>query len=279
MIMPSPHAPRSRHWALSVLPLLAACASAPRGIPSHYGQSTDSATSSCLRNPACYNVPAGEEATLPWASRAADAARTAGAALRLLEAAEVARVEQLLVECAEQAERTVNERHFGPGGQPGDRECREELGRDAKGRRVTRAAQLGDEKHKEAARCVQNRLGESIPGSFSWEPTYLKDWKTGELRWISPQQVAQWLSEGLEALLLGTLVPDLVLHANGNPLKIQRIYDFKFPCPRRKDNFPRWTNYPPNSTHYGKNQSQVYRQELGGEREPFMVAPMHGVLP
>jgi hypothetical protein len=266
-----------RPWALSALPLLVACASAPRGVPSHYGQSTDSATSTCLRNPACYTVPAGEEATLPWATRTADAIRTAGAALRLLEAAEVARVEEILVECAEQAELTVNERHFGPGGQPGDRECREVLGKDAKGRPVTRAARLGDEKHKEVARCVQSKLGESIPGNFSWEPTYLKDWKTGELRWISPQQVAQWLSEGLEALLLGTLVPDLVLHANDNPLKVQRVYDFKFPCPRDRRRPPVWTKYPPESPYAGQTQGKLYQNIFGGEKEPAMVAPGHGV--
>jgi hypothetical protein len=45
--------------------------------PGHYAQTTDSATSGCLRNPSCYTTPPGEEALIPWASRTVEAARTA----------------------------------------------------------------------------------------------------------------------------------------------------------------------------------------------------------
>lgn len=39
--------------------------------PSHggrYEQTVDSATSGCLRNPACYTTAQGEEAVIPWLS-------------------------------------------------------------------------------------------------------------------------------------------------------------------------------------------------------------------
>lgn len=265
-------------WVLAALPLLAACASAGRGGPSYYEQSADSATSSCLRNPACYNVPAGEEAVLPWVSRGIDAARTAHAALKLLEAAEVARVEQVLIDCAEQAERTVNERHFGQGGSPDEHACREVVGRDAKGRPVTRAAQLGDEKHQEAFKCVAEKLGTLFPGNFSIESTYVRDSVTGPWRWIDPAQVQKWLDEGLSALLIGALVPDFVLHATGDPLKVQFIYDFKFLCPNTGGKKPRWNKYPPDSPHYPKNQGEVYGAQLGGQEAPAMVSPGHGVF-
>lgn len=263
-------------WALVPILLLAACASSPRGAPGYYEQTTDSATSSCLRNPACYDVPAGEEAALPWLSRGVEAARTAHATLKLLEAAQVARVEQILVECAEQAERIVNARHFGRGGQPSEAACREVRGRDAKGRAITRAMQLGDEKHREALQCASNKLVEFIPGNFSLEPTYLRNGRNGPWRWIDPQTIKQRLAEGLSALLQGRLVPDVVLHATGDPLKIQHVYDFKFPCPKDEENYPTWKIYDQYSPYAGKEQGVMYSQ-LGGEQAPAMVAPLHGV--
>ncbi|MFY0579819.1 hypothetical protein ACN28S_41195 [Cystobacter fuscus] len=80
-----------------------------RRAPAHYAQSTDSATSGCLRNPACY-VQRGDEAVIPWMSRAADAVRTGVTVMRFLEAAEVARVEQVMVACANEANFEINER-------------------------------------------------------------------------------------------------------------------------------------------------------------------------
>jgi hypothetical protein len=79
--------------------LLVAC-SIPRTTtpftPRHYSQTTDSATSACLRNPACYAPPQGEAPILPWVSHAITAARTAAAVMRLLDAADLARIEQVL---------------------------------------------------------------------------------------------------------------------------------------------------------------------------------------
>jgi hypothetical protein len=66
------------------------------GTPGHYSQATDSATNACLRNPSCYIAPPGEDAILPWLARSLQAAQALVAVVRLLEAAELARVEQIL---------------------------------------------------------------------------------------------------------------------------------------------------------------------------------------
>ena len=83
-------------WLVALL-----CVSCASG-PTRYAQTTDTATSGCLRNPTCYTQP-GDEAFLPWVDKAARAAATAGAAMKVLEAADVARIEHLLVECAKEA--------------------------------------------------------------------------------------------------------------------------------------------------------------------------------
>src|SRR5689334_13483202 len=78
--------------------------------PRQYAQATDSATSACLRNPACYAPPAGEAPILPWVSRSLEAARAASALLKLLEAADLAKITQVLSDCANQASREVDDR-------------------------------------------------------------------------------------------------------------------------------------------------------------------------
>lgn len=119
-------------WAplLAVLALQAACATtshereqpAPRqGSSGRYAQSMDSATNACLRNPACY-TQTGEEAILPWLERSLHVLRTAAATLRLLEAAEVQQVEQVLVQCTKDAHLSVNDEL---GYNPTEAQCRE----------------------------------------------------------------------------------------------------------------------------------------------------------
>jgi hypothetical protein len=49
----------------------------------------DSATVGCLCNPACYKTLPGEEAVIPWVSRALDAANAATAMSVMLEGAEI----------------------------------------------------------------------------------------------------------------------------------------------------------------------------------------------
>jgi hypothetical protein len=133
--------------------------------------------------------------------------------------------------------------------------------------------QLGSEKHRVALECVRARLGEEVPDRFSLEPRYQYDPRTGRTRLLSPQQVEEWIREGLLHHLLGTLVPDVVLHDAGNPLKVQAVYDFKFPC--AADNPPSWSTYPPNHPYAESNQGKIYNDALGTAAR---VAPGHGIV-
>ena len=263
---------RPSHWVLIANVLLVACGAPSRyGRPRHYAQTMDSATSACLRTPACY-AATGEDALLPWLSRAAGAARTTAAVMRLLEAAELTRVEAILMECASEANGQVNERLFGKGGWPTAAYCEEKV-KNQWGQQEKRSEELGRLKHEVALECARKKLEEVIPGNYSIEPRYyLEPGKKPRL--IPPAQVAEWLSDGLFHLLRGTLVPDVVIHQTREPLKAQAIYDFKFPCPL--DNKPRWNPYPSGHPHYRKTQGDLYRQILQG-RDPALVAPNHGI--
>lgn len=262
-------------WVLTAGGLLAACggtAAAGRGASGRYAQEFDTATSTCSRNPACYTQAPGERAILPWLSRAADTARAAATVARMLDAAELARVERLVEECVKDAEFEVNERELG--GRRTTRElCQEEVGRDSRGQSVTRAMALGTLKHAVALLCVREKLGELIPENFSIEPRYHYDASKKLTRLIHPERVEEWLRDGLMALLVGTLVPDVVIHDAGNPLKVQRIYELKFPCP--STNGPRWGDYPADHPHQGLNQQKLYEEALGGET--WLVTPRYGV--
>ncbi|WP_242592264.1 hypothetical protein [Corallococcus exiguus] len=244
-----------------------------RGPRSYSQVAVDSATAGCLRNPACASQ-VGQDAILPWLSRAAARAGQAAAMMRLWEAAEVARVEHVLVECAKQANFDVNGRLLGPGKGTSPAVCREKVV-DANGREITRAMQLGEAKHAAALECVQRALGATDAGRFSLEPRYLRDAKTGRTRWLDPEVVAQWLRDGLFLLLTGSIAPDVVLHALGNPLKVQRIYDFKFPCP--VTNPPQWDTYPKGSPFADKRQDDVYQELLGSEVNPQTASPNFGI--
>ncbi|NBD14282.1 hypothetical protein [Corallococcus silvisoli] len=265
--------PLRRMWWLCYL-LWTACAGPEVRAPRSYSQaSMDSATAGCLRSPACASQ-VGEDAVLPWLSRAAARAGQAAAMMRLWEAAEVARVERALVECAKQANFEVNERMLGPGKRTSPEVCREKVV-DANGRQVTRAMQLGEAKHAAALECVQRALGDTDAGRFSLEPRYLRDAKTGRIRWLDPEEVARWLAAGQFHLLVGSIAPDVVLHALGNPLKVQALYDFKFPCPATND--ARWDTYPPASPFADRPQNAVYQDLLASERAPLLVSPNMGI--
>ncbi|HEX8824809.1 MAG TPA: hypothetical protein VF794_33120 [Archangium sp.] len=95
--------------------LQAACAT---GAPTRYSQTVNSAVDGCLRNPACVASSPGEEAIIPWLSRAMSAARTVATLKELLEEAELRRIEKILIECAQEADTNINERDYGPGIKP-----------------------------------------------------------------------------------------------------------------------------------------------------------------
>nr|WP_242589642.1 hypothetical protein [Corallococcus macrosporus] len=261
-------------WWPCCLLLWTACAGPEVRTPRSYSQATmDSATAGCLRNPACASQ-VGQDAILPWLSRATARAAQAATVMRLWEEAEVARVERVLVECAKRANFEVNERMLGPGKRTSPEVCREKVV-DSNGREITRAMQLGEAKHAAALECVQRELGDMDAGRFSLEPRYLRDAKTGRTRWLDPAEVSRWLRDGLFHLLTGSIAPDVVLHALGNPLKVQRIYDFKFPCP--VTNPPRWDTYPEGSPFADKPQNAVYQELLSSEQAPRLVSPNMGV--
>ena len=265
--------PRWAWWLCSLL-LWTACAGPEVRAPRSYSQATmDSATAGCLRNPACASQ-VGPDAILPWLSRTAARAAEAAAVMRLWEAAEVARVEHVLEECAKRANLEVNERMLGPGKRTSPAVCREKVV-DSNGREITRAMQLGEAKHAAALECVQRELGTTDAGRFSLEPRYLRDVKTGRTRWLEPEEVAQWLRNGLFHLLTGSIAPDVVLHAMGNPLNVQRVYDFKFPCP--VTNEPSWGRYPPGHVFENLDQRTVYQRLLGEGLTPKTVSPNLGV--
>ncbi|HEX8703525.1 MAG TPA: hypothetical protein VF815_32115 [Myxococcaceae bacterium] len=260
---------------LPLCALLAACGF-PRTAGRHgggqYAQAMDSATSACLRNPSCYMPPAGEEAVLPWLSRFISAARTSVAVARLLDAAELARVEQVMKDCANQASFEVNERLLGKGQRPTRKLCQETFETDGRGNKVTWAMHLGREKHQAALECVQKELGKTLSDNFSLQPHYRYERKAKKLDLLDPKQVEEWLRDGLFGMLLGSLMPDVVFHASGDPRRVQAVFDFKFPCP--SSNGASWYRYPLDHPYYKSTQGDIYREAFGVE--PRLISPGFG---
>jgi hypothetical protein len=232
--------------------LLSGCGSvAPvgRGRSTHFAQSVDSATRACLRSAACY-AATGEDAVLPWLTRAASVARTTAAVLRLLSTAELQRVEALLVECAKEAHLQVNEQMFGPNKRPTREQCEEKV-KNPWNQDVKRAVELGRLKHEAALKCAQRELEKSLPGNYSLEPRYGYEPKTKQTRLISREQVEEWLQAGWQHLLLGTLC--------ANDLNV------------------RWGSYPPKHPYELKDQGKMYKEALGGDATPALVSPILGI--
>jgi hypothetical protein len=133
--------------------------------------------------------------------------------------------------------------------------------------------QLGTEMHQEAFKCVKERLGRLRPGGFSLEPHYRYDPKTGRTTHIPDDDVAALQESGNAGELLGTLAPDVVIHA-GSPFQIQAVYDFKFPC-FHLDGMPEWDSYPVGHPHHDFDQGELYRRALKAPNA--RVAPRIGV--
>ncbi len=276
--MRSPLKSRLRQTVLATCALLAAHGSA--------GYAADSATSACRQNPAYCAQVAGEETVVPTLRvvtaeeavvptvRGAAELASMGATLRVvLDVAIRSSIEQALVECTQWANAKVNSRYFGEKG-PSHEQCNEELSQlDPCGKKVTRAMQLGTEKHALALQCAAQKLGALIPGRFSLEPRYRYDKPAKTTTLVSPEEVRALRQQGCWDELKGTLVPDVVIHS-GNPLLVQAVYDFKFPCPI--DNHPTWNRYPKGHSHAGLSQGRVYNEALGAE--PALVAPQWGII-
>jgi hypothetical protein len=219
--------------------------------------------------------PPGEKAILPWLSRSVQAVQTVSAVVRLLEAAEVARVEQVLKDCANKASSTVDEQWLGKDKRPDRKLCRQTYETDARGNPVTWAMHLGREKHRVALECVQRELGETLAEHVSLQPHYRYYRNPRELELLDPRQVAEWLRDGLYGMLLGTLIPDVVVHAADNPLRVQAVFDFKFPCP--SDNPARWHLYPENHPYHSLDQGSIYKEAFNLEKAT-RIAPGFGAI-
>jgi hypothetical protein len=136
--------------------------------PDHYAQTTDSATAGCLRNPACYNTLPGEEAVIPWLSRAVEAAHTATTVAMMLEGADIKLVEQVLSDCAQKANQQVNNEDEELQGREPDREQCKKVVRMEGGKEVTRAMEPGSTRWPLTAR--ERRSRNASRRTSAWSP-------------------------------------------------------------------------------------------------------------
>jgi hypothetical protein len=183
----------------------------------------------------------------------------------------LAKLDKVMEECAELAEQIVDQRR--PTSEILDAAtCNKKIGTDARGKPVTRAMQLGNEKHVEAFKCVEQKLGELIPGHYSIEQRYRYDQKTRKLELVSQAEEQRLLRQGREHELLGTIQPDVVIHS-GEPLQVRAVYDYKFPCIPGSP--PIWTVYkrPP---YRDLTQGAVYEDAF--KAPTARVAPGKGVI-
>ena len=181
------------------------------------------------------------------------------------------RIDAALAECADATRSEVMLKHFGRS--PTREECTEIVGTDSQGQPITRAMQLGVEQHTLALLCAEKKLQELKPGGFSIQPRYRIDLQTGKAEYLAREVVETLLKQGRGAKLRGTIEPDIVIH-EGQPHRVQDVYDFKFPCvsTSKRSN---WRTYPAGGPHAEKAQGEVYQQALGGQ--PARVQPHVGV--
>ncbi|WP_157758347.1 hypothetical protein [Cystobacter fuscus] len=177
-----------------------------------------------------------------------------------------AELDRVMEECVDLADRTIDSRR--PKGEILDSvRCNEEVGKDANGKRVTRAMQLGNEKHKEASNCVEEKLSKLIKGQFRIEQRYRYDPLTGKLKLVSTEEEQHLIRQGRKHELRGTLKPDVVIHS-GDPTQARLVYDFKFPCGNDKP--PTWRVYE-KGAYRDSTQGEQYNEAFGVP--PGRVAP------
>ncbi len=265
------HVLQSRLWVLTGGMFFAACVGVPgRSAPGRYEQSFDSATLSCRQNPALCARMAGEETVVPQAAQRLAAAGGAVAAVGMaLDADLRTRIEQALKDCAEHARTQVLlDRRKGMTPTPG--ECNEWM----PDRNATLAMFLGQEMHRVALQCAEERLGQLRPGGFSLEPRYRYDGAMRRTTFISEQEAQSLLRQRRGDELKGTLRPDVVIHS-GNPLQVDIVYDFKFSCTGTSP--AEWSEYPEGHPYEGISQKQMYETVL--KTKAWRIVPWWGVLP
>ncbi|PTL82822.1 hypothetical protein [Vitiosangium sp. GDMCC 1.1324] len=264
-------------WVLAGSMTLTACVgvSTPgRGTPSHYA--LDSLTNACRQDPKYCATLAGKEVASGPVQTVGSAVASGAAVLKVLSQTTREDIETELKRCADEARSEVILRYPTEfkGQTPSDAECKQWTV-DAKGRWVTWAMRLGTEMHDVALGCINKTLSRLRKGGYSLDPCYRYDKQTQKTTFVSCEEVKDLLDRGCGDELRGTLRPDLVLHS-GNPLDVQAVYDFKFPCVNSNTK-PEWRDYPETSPHYGCNQGQLYQEALGVE--PEIIFPRWGLIP
>jgi hypothetical protein len=249
-------------WMLLGCALLQACATTPRHASSF--RYVDSPSATCRHSLSGCVALYGKEI----------ASTTAVLKVALNVAAKAA-IDQTLAECADLARSEVLLRHQGDFEElsPNADECNEPA-KTAKRRGVTWAMQLGVEMHEEALKCAGERLGKLRPGGFSLEPRYRYDSREGRWKLVSREEERLLEETGNGGELLGSLHPDVVIHA-GDPLAVQEVYDFKFPCVST-DDIPPWNRYPEGHPYADFDQGQMYGRVLA--ENPARVVPRLGVI-
>ncbi|WP_375766446.1 hypothetical protein NR798_32810 [Archangium gephyra] len=235
----------------------------------------NSASAACRQNPA--NCPAllGKEAAFEPIRQAGTAVASVAAVMAVLDNEARASIEKALTDCANMARSEVLLRYptafKGPA--PDANECNQGTV-DTQGRSVTWAMRLGTEMHEVARQCAEEELNKLRPGGFSLEQRYRYDGRTRRKKLVSPAEEQALKDFGNQGELRGTVRPDVVIHS-GDPLDVQAIYDFKFPCVN-PDRIPRWDTYPEGHPYQGRRQGQVYEQLLGVS--PARIMPRWGVI-
>jgi hypothetical protein len=191
---------------------------------------------------------------------------------RDLEEEETAAIDEVLAECADHARAEVMLKYF-DNGRPTREQCDEVVGTDRRGQPITRAMKLGVEQHQIALQCAGEQLSKVRPGCFSLSPRYRFDESTGTTEYIPREVVEELLRQGRGGELKGTLEPDIVI-CEGDPRRVQDVYDFKFPC-KNTSNRVSWREYPDGHPYGGLDQGEMYEKALG--IAPARVQPHLGV--
>jgi len=210
---------------------------------------------------ACTPVGASGEIIAPTVTggvvRAVEAMEALLTLKEFLDAADVARVEEVLVKCAKEADSKINKQEYGEGKYPDDAECDRVVRHPVTKKATKQAIALGVMKHEAAFACVERELGDRFPDHLSREPRYGK----------TPSADGPSLTSRKQ----DSLVPDIVLHLVSNANKVQFVYDFYFPCKLANKSNPRGTD---DMVVRGKQEKY---ESLGGEKKTALVTPQLGI--
>lgn len=237
----------------------------------------DTVSSTVRRQPSLLLKLPGEEQVinpswLGWTGVvAAGTAATAGVVTVVeLSTREEQELEEALQQCAQQAELTVNRLKLGQDGLPAPEECHRVELVDDQGKRITLAMVLGDLKHREALKCVAEQVAPRYPGRILIEPRYRYYEGADRTEYVSPEREDWLLRNKVYNELERSLFPDIVIILEGNPYKIQAIYDYKFPCTDAEE-VPRWSAYSSQSPFATSTQREIYKK--AGKVDPKRITP------